>query len=419
MSEKNNKPEAKDNTVKRNGIGMKKFKESEWRRWLLNFSLAVAVIVVYKSFGTLSEVFAWIGGLWKILVPFIIAFAIAYFLNRPVSLLERLFKKIKNPKLKFFHKIARYLSIGIVYIIFIGLLALLIYAIVPELVSGFLGLWNNASSYFDTASEFLRNLETQYPMLAGFDLGRRLLEWAENLITSFDMNTLIDTFQSVTGVGSTVVNIILSIFVSIYMISEREKLISAVRRICSLFMQEKTLNAVGNYLVRADKVVYTYFTAQFLDCVLISVFATIVLAILGAPSPLVLGFIFGMMNIIPYFGPIIGGVVVVFVILVTRGFMTALWSTIILLVLQQIDANVVNPRILGNSLDMSPFWVIFSITLFGGMFGFGGMLLGVPIAAVLRMIYRDLLVYKQRRLAEADALAAAESEDAAAEKRTE
>lgn len=418
MSDRNNKPESKDSAIKRNGIGIKKFKESEWRRWLLYFSLAVAVIFVYKSFGTISEVFSWIGKLWQILVPFITAFAIAYFLNRPVSLLERLFKKIKNPKLKFFHKIARYLSIGIVYIIFIGLLALLIYAIVPELVSGLLSLWNNASGYFDTASEFLRNLETNYPMLAGFDLGRRLLEWAENLITSFDMNTLIGTVQSVTGVGSTVVNIVLSIFVSIYMISEREKLIAALRRICSLFMQEKTLNAVGNYLVRADKVVYTYFTAQFLDCVLISIFATIVLAILGAPSPLVLGFIFGMMNIIPYFGPIIGGVAVVFVILVTRGFMTALWATIILLVLQQIDANIVNPRILGNSLDMSPFWVIFSITLFGGMFGFGGMLLGVPIAAVLRMIYRDMLVYK-KRVARADAIAEASAEAAAAEKKSE
>lgn len=418
MSDRNNKSELKDSAVKRNGIGMKKFKESEWRRWLLNFSLAVAVIVVYKSFSTLSEVFTWISGLWKILVPFIIAFAITYFLNRPVALFERLFKKIKNPKLKFFHKIARPLSIGIVYVIFIGLLALLIYAIVPKLGTGLLGLWNNASGYFDTASDFLRDIETKYPMLEGLDLGRRVLEWAENLITSFDMNTLIGTFQSVTGVGSTVVNIILSIFVSVYMISEREKLIAAVRRICSLFMQEKTLNSVGSYLVRADKVVYTYFTAQFVDCVIVSLFATIALAILGAPSPLVLGFIFGMMNIIPYFGPIIGGVAVVFVILVTRGFMPAFWATVILLALQQLDANVVNPRILGNSLDMSPFWVIFSITVFGGLFGFAGMLLGVPIAAVLRMIYRDLLVYK-KRVARADAIAEASAEAAAAEKKSE
>jgi len=410
MSNKNEK----DNSIKRNGIGIKKFKESEWRRWLLNFSLAVAVIIVYKSFSTLSEVFTWISGLWKILVPFITAFAITYFLNRPVALFERLFKKIKNPKLKFFHKIARPLSIGIVYVIFIGLLSLLIYAIVPKLGTGLLGLWNNASSYFDTASEFLRDFENKYPMLEGLDIGRRVLEWAENLITSFDMNTLIGTVQSVTGVGSTVVNIILSIFVSVYMISEHEKLIAAVRRICSLFMQEKTLNSVGNYLLRADKVVYTYFTAQFVDCVIVSIFATIALAILGAPSPLVLGFIFGMMNIIPYFGPIIGGVAVVFVILVTRGFMPALWATVILLALQQIDANVVNPRILGNSLDMSPFWVIFSITVFGGLFGFAGMLLGVPIAAVLRMIYRDLLIYK-KRVARADAIAEAAA-DAAAER---
>jgi len=378
---------------------MKKFKESETKRWLFMFSLAVAAIFVYKSFGTISEIFSLIGNFWKILIPFIIAFGIAYFLSRPVNFFERQFKKITHPKLKFFNKKARVFSIIIVYIIFIGVLTLLGYAIFPELVTGIVSLWNNADTYFATAKTFIEDFTKTYPIFDGLDLGSRLLEWAQNLIKSVDINTITGTIQSVTGVGSTVVNIILSIFVSIYMLSEKELIIAALRRICSLFMSEKTLNNTAAYLRRADKVVYTYFTAQFLDCVIVSIFASIALAILKAPSPMVLGFIFGMMNIIPYFGPIIGGVVVVFVILVTRGFMLAFWSAIILLVLQQIDANVLNPRILGNSLDMSPFWVIFAITVGGGLFGFAGMLLGVPTIAVIRLIYRDLLIRRRNKLA--------------------
>ena len=389
---------------------MKKFKESDWKRWLFWFSLAVAVIIVYKSFGTLREVFGWIGGMWKILVPIIIAFTIAYFLSRPVSFFERLISKMKKPQ--FFTKHARGFSIAIVYVLFIGVLALLGYAIIPALVSGIVTLWGNTPAYFDTASAFLNDMTEKYPMIGNLDLGSSLLEWAKNLISSFDVTTLAGTIESVTGVGTTVVNVILSIFISIYMISEREEIFAALRRICSLFMKRKTIDAIADYVHRADDVVYTYFTAQLLDCVIVSIFAIIALAILRVPNALVLGFIFGMMNIIPDFGPIIGGVCVVFVILVTSGFMPALWSAIVLLVLQQIDANVVNPKILGNSLDMSSFWVLVSITVGGGMFGFGGMLLGVPAAAVLRMIYRDLLQRRRLRLEQLAAEAAPEAEDA-------
>lgn len=376
---------------------MKNIKQSDTKRWLFTFSLALAVIVVYKSFGSLSEVFSWIGKFLGILVPFVAAFAIAYFLNRPVSFFERQFMKISNPRLKLINKRARTISITIVYIIFIGTLVLLCYAIIPELISGIVNLWNNAESYFDTAEAFLVDFTSKYPMFDSFDLSEQILSWAEELIRSIDINTIAGTIQSVTGVGSTVVNIILSIFVSIYMLSEKNALIAALRRIFSLFMPERALNATARYLHRTDELVYTYFVAQFLDCVIVSVFATIALVLLGAPSPMVLGFIFGMMNIIPYFGPIIGGVVVIFIILVTRGFGLAFWSTVILLVLQQIDANIINPRILGDSLDMSPFWVIFAITVGGGLFGFAGMLLGVPAVAVIRLLYRDLLHKRRER----------------------
>ena len=99
----------------------------------------------------------------------------------------------------------------------------------------------------------------------------------------------------------------------------------------------------------------------------------------------------------PYPFKELAGVGVVFIILVTRGFSTALWSTIILLALQQLDANVINPKILGDSLDLSPFWVIFAVTVGGGLFGFGGMLLSVPMLAVLRMLYRELLAMRKNR----------------------
>lgn len=370
-------------------------KRSEWRDWLKWFLLAVAIIVVYKSFDKVSDIFAVLGSFWGILTPFIIAFAIAYFLGKPVGALERLFET--KGKWQFLRRRARGISILIVYLVFIGLLVLLGYAIIPALINGIQSLFANYRTYFDTAENFISDMVEKYPMLGSIDLGSQVLQMAENFIAGLDADTIIGYLESVISVGSTLSNILLGIFISVYMLIETDALIAVVKRFLGLFCKDSTMDFLTRYAHKADSVVFKYFYTQFLDCVLVSVMSTIALSILGAPSPVLLGFIFGMFNMIPMFGPIIAGVGVVFIILVTRGFSTALWSTIILLALQQLDANVINPKILGDSLDLSPFWVIFAVTVGGGLFGFGGMLLSVPMLAVLRMLYRELLAMRKNR----------------------
>lgn len=371
----------------------KRITEGTWSKWLFWFSLVAVSIVLYKSFDRISDVFRWIGSFVSLLGPIVAAFVIAFFLNRPMIFIERQLKKVK--RLPFVQKHARGLSVVMVYIIFLVIVALIVYAIVPSLINGITSLIGNSDQYIESATKWFASISEQFPIIATFDIGDTLIGWVKDFVASINVDTLIKYIESIGSVGSTVANIAVSLFVSVYMLLDKEAICAAIKRIGSLFLKDRTIRAISNYLLRANAVVYRYFATQFADCVIVSVLATIALSIMDTPSPMLLGFVFGMFNIIPYFGPIIGGVGVVIVILFSRGFGLALTATIILLVLQQLDANVINPRILGASLDIGPFWVIVAITLGGGLFGFAGMLLGVPMLVVFRMLYRDALRFKR------------------------
>ncbi len=375
----------------------KRITQETLRKWLFWFSLAAAVVVLYKSFERISDVFGWISSLISLLTPIVAAFGIAFFLNRPVGFLERQLKKVKKPS--FIAKIARGLSVTVVYIVVLVLIALIIYAIVPALISGITSIIGNSEQYIASATKWFADLSVSFPFLAQLDVGNTVIGWAETFLDGLNVDTILKYLQSIAGVGgsvgSTLANIAVSMFVSVYMLLDKENICRAIGRISSLVLRERTIRAMSGYMHRAGAVVYRYFATQFADCVIVSVMATIALSIMKAPSPVLLGFVFGMFNIIPYFGPIIAGVGVVLVILFSKGFGLALTATIVLLVLQQIDANVINPRFLGASLEIGPFWVILAITLGGGLLGFTGMLLGVPMMVVVRMLYRDALRFKR------------------------
>jgi len=371
----------------------KRITEGTWSKWLFWFSLVAAAIVLYKSFDRISDIFGLVGSFISLLGPIVAASFIAFFLNRPMMFIERQLKKVR--KIPFVPKIARGLSVVTVYIVFLAAVVLIVYAIVPTLIDGITSLIANSDLYIESATKWFADISEQFPFIAAFDIGETLIGWVRAFVSSINVDTIIKYIESIGSVGSTVADIAVSLFVSVYMLLDKEAIFAALGRISSLFLKEKTIRAISNYLVRANSVVYRYFVTQFADCVIVSVTATIALSILGAPSPMLLGFVFGMFNIIPYFGPIIAGVGVVVVILFSRGFGLALTAAVILLVLQQIDANVINPRILGASLEIGPFWVILAITLGGGLFGFAGMLVGVPTLVVVRMVYRDVLRFRR------------------------
>ena len=135
-------------------------------------------------------------------------------------------------------------------------------------------------------------------------------------------------------------------------------------------------------------------TSQLVDAVIVGLITSIAMSIMRIKYAVLLGFIIGLFNIIPYFGAIVAVVISIIITIFTGGFVQAIWLAIVVVILQQIDANIINPRILGNSLNLSPILVIFAVTVGGAYFGVLGMFLGVPVIALIKIIIEDFIEYK-------------------------
>ena len=159
---------------------------------------------------------------------------------------------------------------------------------------------------------------------------------------------------------------------------------------------EKTCNKIGEYFNNSNKIFFKFISSQLIDAVIVGILVTIAMAIIGVRYAVLLGFMIGLFNIIPYFGAIIAVAISVLITIITGGLSQALIMAIVVIILQQVDANIINPKIIGNSLEISPLLVIFAVTVGGAYFGVLGMFLSVPVIAVLKILINDYLDYRIR-----------------------
>ena len=157
---------------------------------------------------------------------------------------------------------------------------------------------------------------------------------------------------------------------------------------------EKTCKKIGEYINRTNQIFFKFISGQLIDAVVVGILVTIAMSIIGVRYSILLGFMIGLFNIIPYFGAIIAVAISVLITIITGGLSQALIMAIVVIILQQIDSNIINPKIIGNSLEISPLLVIFAVTVGGAYFGVLGMFLAVPVAAVLKIAVNDWIEYK-------------------------
>ena len=153
----------------------------------------------------------------------------------------------------------------------------------------------------------------------------------------------------------------------------------------------KTYSIIGKYFNRTNEIFLKFLASQLLDAIVVGVLTSIAMSILGVKYAVLLGVMIGIFNMIPYFGAIIAVVIATIITCITGGFSQAIWMVIIITILQQIDANIINPKIVGESLKISPLLVIFAVTIGGAYFGILGMFLAVPVVAVLKVFVSDYI----------------------------
>ena len=370
-------------------------KEKDWKKWIFWFSFVLATIIVYKAIDGVSAIFQGISNFFDLLTPFVTAVLVAYILYIPGKSLENLFKKAKS---KFLKKHARGLSTIIVYIGVALIIFVLIDFIIPAISTSITDLTNNIPTYYNNAIQYLENLPED-SILAKLSLVDTIkkIETANILQEAskwFSLENISQYIQGIVSATGIIFDLFVVIVVSVYILLEREDIKSFLLNLCKAMFDKKTNKKILNYSGKGNKIFFTFISSQVLDAFIVGTITAIVMSIMKVKYGVLLGFFIGLFNIIPYFGAIVAVIISVIITIFTGGFMKALWLAIIIIIIQQIDANIINPKILGTTLDLSPILVIFSVTVGGAYFGVMGMFLAVPIAALAKIIINDMIENK-------------------------
>ena len=359
------------------------------KRWLFWFSLALAVIVLDNVLGNLTGIGRWIGNLMNVLMPFFLGLLIAYILYLPCKKIENLYKKTK--KKRFVNKHARGLSILTTYIIAIIIIIIILNVIIPIVIQSLTDLFTNLPGYYNSVIEQINSLPEDNILRS--EKATEIIESIKNIdiIALINMEKIQEYIKSFISAIETIFDAFIAIIVSIYILLQRSQIVGFLSRLTNAIFKEDTYLKIKKYFIKGNTVFFKFLTSQVLDAILVGILVSIAMSILGVKYSVLLGFMIGLFNLIPYFGAIVAVIIAVLITILTGGFGKALLMAIVVIILQQIDANIINPKIVGDSLEISQLLVIFAVTIGGAYFGILGMFLAVPVVAILKLIIDDFI----------------------------
>ena len=391
-------------------------KHKKLSTWIIGFFFAAAVILFRELLLALPSIWSALSTLLSIISPFIVGFAIAFILYGPCIKIEKLFKKAKEKS--FLNRHARGISVATVYLICVAFIAVILALVIPWLVSSLVDLFNNREVYYGNLNAFLLKHVDENGTFFGVDPQSIMnMLQIEKHLSKINLDQLTQVADGVYQVGSTLIDSILAIFSSVYMLTSRDKLIHSFGRLFSMFTTRKKVSGFKVYLGKISGIFYTYIYSTMLDALIVAICCSIAFIILGVDYAPLFGFIVGAANLVPIFGALICGVGVAVFVAVTDGILKALIVGAVILILQQLDANILQPKLVGESVGIQPLYTLIAITVGGGIFGFWGILLGVPIAATLQLIVSDLMDIREEQLAKKAAEANAENGTSSNEER--
>ena len=372
--------------------------KKDWKKWLFWFSFAVASIVVYKTIDSVSSIISGIGSFFGLIMPFFMALLVAYILYMPCKGIE---KVIKKTKFNFLKKHARGLSVLIVYFITALLIFIIINFIIPTVKTSIIDLVENLPNYYNSAIEYVDNLDED-SMLAKLNIHEYInnlkeINIGKEIVNWINMDNINSYIKGIVGAANIVFNIFVTIVVSVYILLERSDIKNFLENLSKAIFDKKANMTIARYYRKTNSIFFNFIASQLVDAIIVGIITSIAMSIMRIKYAVLLGFLIGLFNIIPYFGAIIAVIIALVITVFTGGFIQAVWLGIVVIILQQIDANIINPKILGNSLNLSPILVIFAVTVGGTYFGVLGMFLAVPIIAFLKLIIEDFIDYRNQK----------------------
>ena len=372
----------------------KTFNSQTFRFFLPYFLLALSIIVAFRITGEM-EFFAGIfARIWGIISPFFAGFMLAYIVNIPISGIQKLLVKTGNA---FVIRKQRMLSVISVVLIIAGIIALALNFIIPAISNSIDFLEENIPVYTEAIRRAIYDFnEMQLFGLPPID-AELIFTLGGEIFAELTWEQISQPLNVLMGVGTAVFNGAIAFISSIYILIEKDKFKGYLSKLIKIFSSENVQIAIFEIFGGLNNNVRTYIRTQTIDGIILGTMATIALWIMGSPFALILGIMLGIVNYIPYFGSIFGTIVAVLVVTITQGIGMGAIAAASLLVIQQIDANVIQPRLMSGSFSLSPLLVIISITFGGAVAGILGMFVAIPIIAVLKDIFDAIVEYYERK----------------------
>ncbi len=366
---------------------MKKEKKNI-KKGLYWFLLALVLIIIYKVLDSFSAIGDWFQKLFSVLTPFVIGIILAYILYIPSKKIEKIISKNK-----FLKKRAKGISVLIVYIFLIIILAISIRFIIPPVVESFKDLINNIQSYYIDVRDKIDSLPSDsfFKSQAFIDALNSLNNIKIEDLFSLEKITMYA--QGIMNFASGIFDIFVAFIVSVYLLLERRDIVGFFKRFIESTFSNNVYTNARRYFRKSNEIICSFLAGQLFDAFVVGILTSIAMSIMGVKYAIVLGLFIAIFNLIPYFGAIIAVIISVFITLITGGLPQAVEMAIVVIILQQIDANIINPKIIGESVKISPLLVIISVTIGGAYFGIMGMFLAVPVTAIIKLLVDDMIEY--------------------------
>ena len=365
--------------------------KSKFMTYFLNLAAAILLLFALLHIGDIKNGFM---AFFAALEPLWVGIAFAYLLVPVAAFFERQLNKIKR-----ISRYARPVSVLITSLAVVAFFALLCAVLLPQLIT----------SVSDLAVKLPGMLEKQLSRLQLFlasnnqfaSTATNLVESAENMLMTWIKTNLLATISNIAtslmSVGSAIVNLILALIITIYLLLDRERYMNQCRKLFHTVSKNERINdAVYDTMRQANKMFGGFISGKLIDSLIVGIICFVFMLILRLDYPLIISVIVGVTNIIPMFGPFIGAIPSAFLLLLVDP-KQCLIFVIFVLVLQQVDGNIIGPRILGDSTGLSSLYVTIAILLFGSLFGFIGMIIGVPLFATIYYVVKRIAEYLLRK----------------------
>ncbi len=361
---------------------------------ILTFTACLVVYAILFNFTIVGKV---IKTFLSVAAPITWGLVIAYLVNPIMMLAERRIKKFTERK-KPHPRLNRIIATAIAMTVFIAIISALLAIILPQVLNSITGIFENVSTYIDNCHDWVNSLSDKYP-----DLVKNADEQISRL--EIDVNKFVE--ELVPKVGDLMVKItdrtfafviaikdfLIGMIVAVYFLYDKEHFQAQIKKFTYAILPKKGASAFFRICTQTNSSISGFISGKIIDSIIIGFLCFICMTVMKLNFAVLISVIVGITNIIPFFGPFIGAIPSGLLLLVSSPKQVIPFA-ILILIIQQLDGNVIGPKILGQSTGVSSFWVLFSILVGGGLFGFAGMILGVPVFAVVYSLISEYISYR-------------------------